>query len=163
MRFKDDVFVSCLKYCKNREDAQDILQDTFLHVFKNIKTYKGSGTFEGWVKRIAINKSITKYKNERHLELIKDNTLNNQSEDDPNIERIPLNQILKYIQELPSQYRFVFNLYELDDYSHKEVAEILNISVSTSKSNLHRAKHLLRERIKKPTRTNPNKIRSNGN
>ncbi|WP_299111165.1 RNA polymerase sigma factor [uncultured Winogradskyella sp.] len=158
-RYKDDLFLLCLKYCKNREEAQDNLQDSFLEIFSNIKKFKGNGSFEGWIKRITINKAIDKYKKQSHLNIIinndilQDHTLINESA----IKNIKLHDILKHIQELPPKYRMVFNLYELDDYSHKDVAKLLNISVSTSKSNLHRAKNLLQAKILKPTNTTTKK------
>ena len=108
-----------------------------------IKKYKGIGTFEGWIKRITINKAIDKYKQLNHLNIeINDDLLEDVdlSEEDLNIN---LDTIIKCIQKLPNQYRLVFNLYELDDYSHKDISKMLNISVNTSKSNLHRAKNLL--------------------
>ena len=145
--YKEQFFVLSLKYCKNRQEAQDNLQDAFLEIFKRIKQYRGKGSFEGWMKRIVINKAIDRYKRE-----IKQSSLENQviSEQPVDIEEevnIPLSQILTCIQNLPSQYRLVFNLYVMDDYSHQEIAEMLNINVGTSKSNLHRAKVILKEQL----------------
>lgn len=145
--YKEPLFVLSLKYCKNREDAQDNLQDSFLEIFKNIKKYNGKGSFEGWMKRIVINKAIDKYKKE-----IINESYDNQFEKDSTVEfqgnlEIPLEQILECIQSLPSQYRLVFNLYVMDEYSHKEIASMLSISEGTSKSNLHRAKSLLKGKI----------------
>ncbi|MEM5564007.1 sigma-70 family RNA polymerase sigma factor [Psychroserpens sp. AS72] len=147
-RYKDDLYILCLKYCKNKEEAQDNLQDSFLDIFDNIKAYKGTGSFEGWMKRITIYKAIDKYKKTQPINIeINDAILEDTSIDSEIIEVIPLDDILKYIQELPTQYRMVFNLYELDQYSHKEIAQMLNISENTSKSNLHRAKHILKQKI----------------
>ena len=146
--YKDDLFILCLKYCKNKEEAQDNLQDSFLEIFKSIKSYKGSGSFEGWMKRIIIYNSINKYKKKTPInieindEIIEDTTINTVD-----IDSVPLDKILECIQELPTRYRMVFNLYELDQYKHQEIAELLNISVNTSKSNLHRAKLILKQRI----------------
>jgi len=146
--YKDDLFILCLKYCKNKEEAQDNLQDSFLEIFKSIKSYKGSGSFEGWMKRITIYKAIDKYKKKTPInieindEIIEDTTINTVD-----IDSVPLDKILECIQELPTRYRMVFNLYELDQYKHQEIAELLNISVNTSKSNLHRAKLILKQRI----------------
>lgn len=162
--YKDDLFTLCLKYCKNKEEAQDNLQDAFIDIFSKIKSYKGSGSFEGWMKRITINKAIDKYKKDSHLnivinnDILKDNTL----VDVQTIDCMPLDQILTYIQELPPRYRMVFNLYELDDYSHKDIAKLLNISVNTSKSNLHRAKSILQTKMQQPTNVSPKNLTSNG-
>lgn len=164
-QYKDDLYVLCLKYCKNKEEAQDHLQDVFLEIFSKIKSYKGAGSFEGWMKRITINKAIDKYKKDSHLnivindDILKDHTLI----DIKTIDTMPLNQILKHIQDLPPRYRMVFNLYELDNYSHKDIAKLLNISVNTSKSNLHRAKSILQTKMQKPTNVSSKNLTSNGN
>ncbi|WP_298900395.1 sigma-70 family RNA polymerase sigma factor [uncultured Psychroserpens sp.] len=162
--YKDDLFVLCLKYCKNREEAQDNLQDAFLEIFSKIKSYKGSGSFEGWMKRITINKAIDKYKKERYLNIVINNDiLRDHSLVETNIiESMPLDQILKYIQDLPPRYRIVFNLYELDDYSHQDIAKLLKISVNTSKSNLHRAKRILQTKIQQSTNVSHKNMTSNG-
>lgn len=145
--YKDDLFTLCLKYCKNREEAQDNLQDAFIEIFDKIKTYKGLGSFEGWMKRIAINKAIDKYKKDTHLNVLINESLISDSEqlvESDTIEIMTLPEILKHIQKLPTRYRMVFNLYELDNYTHKDISKLLGISINTSKSNLHRAKKLLK-------------------
>jgi RNA polymerase sigma-70 factor (ECF subfamily) len=147
-RYKDDLYILCLKYCKSKEEAQDNLQDSFLEIFDNIKSYKGIGSFEGWMKRITIHKAIDKYKKVKPINIeINDSLLEDTTIDNTTVEMIPLDAILNYIQELPTRYRLVFNLYELDQYSHKDIAELLHISINTSKSNLHRAKHILKQKI----------------
>lgn len=165
--YKDDLFVLCLKYCKNREEAQDNLQDAFLEIFGKIKSYKGSGSFEGWMKRITINKAIDKYKKDSHLKIVINNDLLADSTliETATLETIPLNEILNHIQELPPRYRLVFNLYELDGYSHKDISKLLTISVNTSKSNLHRAKGILKNKIQQQQQTNIShkNLTSNGN
>lgn len=144
--YREQFFILSLKYCKNQQEAQDNLQDSFLEIFKRIKQYKGKGSFEGWMKRIVINKAIDRYKKE-----IKKTSFEEKHAEGPvEIEEdlnIPLDQILNCIQNLPTQYRLVFNLYVMDEYSHKEISEMLSISIGTSKSNLHRAKLILKEEI----------------
>ena len=145
--YKEQFFVLSLKYCKNRQEAQDNLQDSFLEIFKRIKQYKGKGSFEGWMKRIVINKAIDRYKKELSKVTLDDKK---QWEGSTEIESdisIPLDDILICIQQLPTRYRLVFNLYVMDEYSHKEIAKMLSISEGTSKSNLHRAKLILKEQI----------------
>ena len=145
--YKEQFFVLSLKYCKNRQEAQDNLQDSFLEIFKRIKQYKGKGSFEGWMKRIVINKAIDRYKKELSKVTLDDQK---QWEGSTEIESdisIPLDDILICIQQLPTRYRLVFNLYVMDEYSHKEIAKMLAISEGTSKSNLHRAKLILKEQI----------------
>lgn len=138
----------CLKYCKNKEEAQDNLQDSFIEIFDKITSYKGMGSFEGWMKRITIHKAIDKYKKIQPINIdINNDILEDTNIDNEVLEVIPLHDILNHIQELPPRYRLVFNLYELDQYTHKDIAELLNISINTSKSNLHRAKHILKQKI----------------
>lgn len=147
MLYKDVLFVLCLKYCRNEAEAEDNLHNAFIEIFTNIKSYKGKGSFEGWMKRITINKAIDAYKKAIQLVPVKDdipwNTDVTESEMD-----VPVDYILQLVQQLPDQYRMVFSLYELDDYSHREIAEMLSITESTSKSNLSRAKAILKDKIK---------------
>ena len=160
--YKDTLYLLCLKYCKTVVEAEDNLHDSFIDIFNNIKKYNNKGSFEGWMKRITINKAIDKYKKESLVNIV----INDDIIKDSTVEIEPitmsLNELLGSIQDLPTRYRLVFNLYELDDYSHKEIAETLSISVGTSKSNLHRAKLALRDIInKKSALVNINK-KSNG-
>lgn len=146
--YKDSLFFVSLKYCRNETDAEDNLHDAFISIFQNIKSYKSQGSFEGWMKRITIFKAIDKYRANTNLHLeIKDDILADPLTNEEE-EKLSLDQLLKLIQELPDRYRLVFNLHQLDGYSHKEVASLLNISEGTSKSNYHRAKMLLRQNIK---------------
>lgn len=145
--YKKTLFVLCLKYCPNDAEAEDNLHDAFIEIFTNIKNYKGNGSFEGWIKRITINKAIDRYKQSYFLVPIKDDFQQDTTIDDYEMD-FSLDYLLTLIQELPHQYRLVFSLYELDDYSHQEIATMLSISESTSKSNLHRAKLILKEKIK---------------
>ncbi|MBA9072790.1 RNA polymerase sigma-70 factor (ECF subfamily) [Flavobacterium gossypii] len=159
-RYKDILFVLSLKYCSNEAEAEDNLHNAFIEIFTNIKKYNGSGSFEGWIKRITINKAIDSYKKSYQMVPIKDDfqdTLIEEKEID-----FSLDTILSLIQELPTQYRLVFSLYELDDYSHKEIAQMLEISENTSKSNLHRAKTILKEKIKQKNSFHNNYNISNG-
>jgi len=145
--YKKTLFVLCLKYCSNEMEAEDNLHDAFIEIFTNIKNYKGKGSFEGWMKRITINKAISRYKQTYFLAPIKDEYIEDTTVNDSEID-LSLNDMLSLIQELPHQYRLVFSLYELDDYSHREIASLLSITESTSKSNLHRAKLILKQNIK---------------
>lgn len=145
--YKKTLFVLSLKYCANEAEAEDNLHDTFIEIFTNINRYRGKGTFEGWMKRIAINKAINRYKQTFIWIPIEDNHNQDTTVDENDID-FNLDTILRFIQELPHQYRLVFSLYELDNYSHNEIANMLSISASTSKSNLHRAKLILKDKIK---------------
>jgi RNA polymerase sigma factor (sigma-70 family) len=150
--FEKKFFGLSLKYSSNYADAQDNLQDGFLIIFRKINQYSGKGSFEGWAKKILINNALQKYKGMRYMEVISDNLLDVDIEIQD--EEISLDYLMQIIQELPDQYRIVFSLYVLDDYSHKEISEMLSISTGTTKSNLHRARILLKEKIEKKTVSN---------
>lgn len=146
--YASKLFTLCLKYSKNHAEAQDNLQDSFLTIFKKIKQYKGKGSFEGWMKRIVINTALQRYRKEGVLDVIKDNDIKDEVvEVEVETEEISLDFLLDIIQQLPDKYRLVFNLYVLDGFSHKEIAQMLNISEGTSKSNLSRARLILKGKI----------------
>lgn len=148
LKYKDMVYTLSLKYCKNSVEAEDNVHDVFIIIFETIHKFKKTGSFEGWIKRIAIYKAIDKYKRKKPFEY-QDyiSPITTEVHIASSSMNIPLDMILKAIQELPDRYRLVFNLYQMDKYSHKEIAALLSISEGTSKSNLHRSKLLLKEKI----------------
>lgn len=145
--YKKPLFALCLKYAPNEAEAEDNLHNTFIEIFTNIKKFKGEGSFEGWMKRIAINKAIDSYKKSYQLSPISTKDYPDTEIEENELDGFSLDYILALVQGLPNQYRVVFCLYELDGYSHQEIAKILGISIGTSKSNLHRAKINLKEQI----------------
>jgi RNA polymerase sigma-70 factor (ECF subfamily) len=140
------LFSVCLKYSRNYTEAQDNLQDGFLIIFDKIDQFSFKGSFDGWLKRVMVNHVLQQYRQETFLSLVKED-VPDDNEIEIDDEDISLEYLLKIIQELPNQYRLVFNLYVLDGYSHQEIAEMLTINLGTSKSNLARAKMILREKI----------------
>jgi len=144
--FSSKLFSICLKYSRNYAEAEDNLQDAFLTIFDKIEQYKNKGSFEGWLKRIAINTVLQRYRNEKVFDIINENVAD-KVELEVDEDHVSLEYLLKIIQELPDRYRLVFNLYVLDGYSHKEIADMLNINIGTSKSNLARARQTLKETI----------------
>jgi RNA polymerase sigma-70 factor (ECF subfamily) len=136
-----------LKYSRDFPEAEDNLQDTFLTIFSRIEQFEGKGSFEGWIKRIAVNTVLQKYRKQKVFNLSNEE----QIEEDPDVEiedhGVPLEFLLKIIQELPDRYRLVFTLYVMDDYPHKEISGMLGISEGTSKSNLSRARKILKDKI----------------
>jgi len=140
------LFTLCLKYSKNYAESEDNLQDAFVTIFSKIKQYSGEGSFEGWMKRIVINTALQRYRKASVLDVIKDDVLEEEVVE-VEVDQVPLEFLLLIIQQLPDKYRLVFNLYVLDGFSHKEIAGMLNISVGTSKSNLSRARGILKEKI----------------
>ncbi len=144
--FSSKLFSSCLKYSRNYTEAEDNLQDAFLTIFAKINQYNFKGSFEGWLKRITVNTVLQRYRNEKVFDIINEN-MPEDVEVELDDEDISIDFLLQIIQELPDRYRLVFNLYVLDGYSHKEIAEMLNISIGTSKSNLARARQTLKQTI----------------
>lgn len=148
--FAGKLFALCLKYSKNYQEAQDNLQDGFITIFNKIDQYKFKGSFEGWLKRIIINTALQKYREKNVLNLISEE-IPEEIEVEIDELDISLDFLLKIIQELPNRYRLVFNLYVLDGYSHKEIAELLEISEGTSKSNLSRGRYILKKKVEENT------------
>ena len=144
------MFNVCFRIVNDREDAEDVLQDAFITAFKNLKSYKGDASFGAWLKRIMINMSINFVK-KKHLDTLSlDEQYENIREEESTHEQVySVEAIHKAIQQLPDGYRMVFSLYLLEGYDHGEIAEILNITESTSKSQYNRSKVKLRELIKK--------------
>lgn len=142
------LFGLCLKYSDNYQQAEDNLQDGFVTIFEKISQYKDEGSFEGWMKRILINTALQKHRQQKVYGISnEENIWEEEVETDP--EELSVDFLLDCVQSLPQRYRQVFNLYAMDGYSHKEIAELLEISVGTSKSNLARARMALKEKIEK--------------
>ncbi|GHA39245.1 DNA-directed RNA polymerase sigma-70 factor [Salinimicrobium marinum] len=140
------LFPVCLKYSSSYQQAEDNLQDAFMMIFDKISQYQNKGSFEGWMKRITINTALQKYRKQSVFEIVRDDQLK-EPEIEIDDETVSVDFLLKIIQELPERYRQVFNLYALDGFSHKEISELLKISTGTSKSNLARARIILKEKI----------------
>lgn len=140
------IFAVCLKYSKSYEEAQDNLQDGFLLIFEKISQFNYKGSFEGWAKRVIINYILQQYRKQNLFEIVSEN-YPEEVEVEIEEDSISIDFLTRIIQELPDRYRLVFNLYVLDGYSHKDIAEMLEINIGTSKSNLARAKSILREKI----------------
>lgn len=144
--FAEVLFSISLKYSRNHAEAEDNLQDAFIQIFEKIHQFQHKGSFEGWLKRITINVCLQRYRHQKVFELVNEEALRAEEvyvED----QEYSLSFLLNCIQSLPNRYRLVFNLYVLDGFSHKEIADKLNISEGTSKSNLSRAKEILRRKI----------------
>ncbi|MBN8641006.1 MAG: sigma-70 family RNA polymerase sigma factor [Flavobacteriales bacterium] len=146
------LFSVSLKYSRNYTEAQDNLQDGFLLIFKNIHQYSFKGSLDGWLKRVLTNHILQQYRKEPFLNIVDEN-LPEEVEIEIENDTVSSEYLMKIIQELPDRYRLVFNLYVLDGYSHQEIASLLNINIGTSKSNLSRAKMILKEKIELHTGT----------
>lgn len=144
--FSSKLFSVCLKYSRNYAEAEDNLQDAFITIFKKIEQYKNKGSFEGWMKRVTINTVLQQYRNQKVFDIVNENIIDDV-ELDVDEDALSIDYLLQIIQELPDRYRLVFNLYVLDGYSHKDIADMLDINIGTSKSNLARARYILRQTI----------------
>lgn len=150
------LFAICLRYSPNYVEAEDNLQDAFLTIFKKVEQYNGKGSFEGWMKRVTVNTVLQKYRKQRTFEIVDEGQIEEEAEVEIESEEIPLDFLLKIVQELPDRYRLVFSMYVMDGYQHKEIAEMLGISDGTSKSNLARARAILKNKIEEYNATNYN-------
>jgi RNA polymerase sigma-70 factor (ECF subfamily) len=145
----------CMRYCKNRTEAEDCLQESFIKVFSKIHLFGFKGSFEGWVRRIVVNTVIVYLRKRQPEFLVDEFPLIQEEEQEVYVPIVTHDVLLQMIQELPPKYRLVFNMYAIEGYSHKEIAEEMNISVGTSKSNLSRARQWLKQKIEE--RVNGNK------
>ncbi len=138
----------CMRYAKDRFEAEDILQVAFIKIFEKVKEFKGEGSFEGWVRRIMVNTSIEFYrKNARMYPMVDLEHVPEKAVDENQMSRMNMNDLMKAIQSLSPGYRMIFNMYAIEGYSHKEIAAELNISEGTSKSQLARARGILQDYI----------------
>ena len=139
----------CLWYARNREEAEEVLQDGFVRVFTYIHTYKGQGSFEGWIRKIVVNAALLKYRNKSKLRAIVEYNAEEHDikESDTVLEMLDAKELIKLVQTLSPGYRMVFNLYVLEGLKHREIAELLGISEGTSKSNLADARLILQKAL----------------
>ena len=129
------------RFSKDRADAEDTLQDGFIKIFTSIGQYTGKGSFEGWMKRIMINTAMEKFRKNSPLQIV---------EELPEIEEVsmPEEVLADFVNQLPERYKMVFNLYVIEEMSHKDIAALLGINEGTSKSNLARAREILKRKVK---------------
>ena len=146
--FSPKMFAICLQYSSSREDAEDNLQDGFIKVLESIGQYSGKGSFEGWMKRIFVNTALEKYRKNRPEQTVDElPDVADEEEDEGGID-IPSEVLFDFVRQLPEKYRLVFNMYVMEGLQHKDIAARLGITEGTSKSNLARAKEILRKKIK---------------
>jgi len=139
----------CLRYVNDRETARDLLQDGFVKVFTSLGSYSGAGSFEGWMRKIFVNCALEYL---RKSDVLRESTdLDHTAEltqpDCSVIAKLSADELMALVQQLPSGFRTIFNLFAIEGYSHKEIGELLNITESTSRSQLTRAKQLLQRKI----------------
>lgn len=149
--FSPKMMIVCLQYSKNLEEAEEILQDGFIRVFKFIGQFKNEGSFEGWIRRIMVNCALQKLRSQINLRPVisLDTAVHDETYEENIIENISGKEMMQMVQALSPAYRMVFNLYYFEGYKHKEIAEMLGVEEGTSKSNLAQAKRILQSAVKK--------------
>jgi RNA polymerase sigma factor (sigma-70 family) len=136
----------CMWYANNREEAEEILQDGFMRVFKYLNKYSGEGSFEGWMRKVMVSAALSKYRNKSsQMWVITEycSDAHDIAEESSFISRFDEKELVKLVQTLSPAYRLVFNLYVFEGLKHREIAALLNISEGTSKSNLSNARKIL--------------------
>lgn len=158
-RYSPKMLSVCYRYAKNREDAEDMLQEGFIKVFTQIDKYESRGSLEGWILRIVVHTCINHLKKNKkfadNVDLSHAETVMTREDNIPSI--IQAKQVIECIRSLPTGYRTVLNLYAIEGYSHKEIGVLLEIEESTSRSQYTRAKNLLEEILIKKNILQPNK------
>lgn len=147
-RYSPKMYAVCLRYSNNADDAQDLLQDGFIKVFKNLEKFRGEGSFEGWMRRIFVNTSIEQFRRKSKLTTVAESKENNiEDASFGALESMAEKDIIRIVQQLSPGYRQVFNMYVIEGYTHKEIGDLLGINEGTSKSQLARAKVILQKMI----------------
>jgi len=140
----------CMRYATDRMEAEDMLQNGFIRVFQMINDFRGDGAFEGWVRRVMVHSSIEYYrKHHKMMQVVDLDEVNEPSVNPLASANLDAKDLMALIQQLAPGYRIVFNLYAIEGYSHKEIGEIVGITEGASKSQLSRARSILKERILK--------------
>lgn len=145
-RFSPLMYSVCLRYVQDRSEAEDVMLKGFMKVFEKLKHFRQDGSLEGWIRRIMINESLMYIRKHKNMYLEVDIDEANAAFDLP-ADHLHAEDLMQMVQELPVGYRTIFNLYAIEGYAHQEIADLLDISEGTSKSQLSRARLLLRQMI----------------
>ena len=138
----------CMRYAKDKDEAQDILQEGFIKMFKNMSNYRGEGSLEGWIRRIMVHSAISRYRKAKNVVLVEDFAEQgipvSTSYNDNGLET---RDLMNMVQQLPATYRSVFNMYAIEGFSHQEISSKLGMSELLSRTTLHRARTILKEKL----------------
>lgn len=152
--FSKRMFMVCLRYTKSQQEAEDVLQDSFIKVFKNLKGYRGESRFDYWIKRIVVNTALNSQRKKLYMYPMVDiDDVKNEFDQSKSLSNFQMEDLLNMIRELPTGCQTVFNLFAIEGYSHKEIADMLKVSEGTSKSQFSRARKLLQEKIAEEDKT----------
>lgn len=148
-KFAPKMMFVCLRYCKDKDNAEDVLQDSFIKIFSHLKDFNIDSVFEAWIRKIVVNTALDFLRKNKsdlfNLEL--NDSFHVFSKEETVIEKINADVLLKMIHSMPKGYQLIFNLFAIEGYSHKEIAEKLSISEETSKSQFFRARAYLKKKI----------------
>ncbi|TCZ74520.1 RNA polymerase sigma factor [Flaviaesturariibacter aridisoli] len=148
-RFAPKMFGVCLRYAGATEEAEDILQEGFVKVFNKISSFRGEGSFEGWIRRIIVNTAIEHFRRKTYLQPVTEREEETMESDYLSVlDSLAEKDIIGLVQQLSPGYRSVFNMYVVEGYTHKQIGELLGISEGTSKSQLSRAKAILQDLVR---------------
>jgi RNA polymerase sigma factor (sigma-70 family) len=144
----------CMRYANDKDEAQDILQEGFIKMFNNVQKYRGDGNLEGWIRRIMVHTAISRYRKLKPMVLVEDMAENDLDvSTSNNANNLEAKDLMKLVQQLPSSYRSVFNLYAIEGYSHQEIGNKLGITELLSRTTLYRARNILKEKLMQLTGT----------
>ncbi len=149
-RFSPMLYGVCLRYSRDNTEAEDFLHDGYMIIFEKIGQFANRGSFEGWMRRIVVNVALERYRSRNKLYPVEDITkYDNTSVKEDLFAELGASELLEMIKELPPRYKMVFNLYAIEGFTHKEIAEQMSITEGTSKSNLNRARQILQNKLEK--------------
>lgn len=158
-KYNKKMFAICLRYIKTQDEAEDTMINAFMKAFTNIKQFESKGSFEGWLRRIMVNESLTYLRRNKNMYLEVEIEKADYEPDYSSLaNHLETEDLMKLIGNLPVGYRTVFNLYAIEGYSHKEIAEQLGVNINTSKSQLSRARALLQSQLTESERLLNQKI-----
>jgi RNA polymerase sigma factor (sigma-70 family) len=147
-RYSGKLYALCCRYIKEKAEAEDVFITSFTKILDRIDQFKGEGSFEGWMKRILVNESLSYLRRNKNMYLEMDIEAADREPDYHKLEsQLQVEDLMKLVEALPSGYRIIFNMYAIDGYSHKEIADQLGISENTSKSQLSRARVVLQKNL----------------
>lgn len=160
-KFSPKMLGVCRQYLKNNDLAEEVMLSGFLKVFNHLKDFKNEGSFEGWIRRIMVNESICQLRKEKKLQYVSEAEIENTSEHSTIIDTsLEAEEIQKLIDSLPDGYKTVFVLYVVEGYKHSEISELLQISESTSKTQLFKARKMLQNKLNKQNEINYGTLKS---
>lgn len=154
--FAPQLFAVCVRYCKDRTEAEDLLHEGFIKIFEKIEQYRGEGVIGAWLRRIMVNTVIDELRNRQKITYIDDtervfgnyaDDIEVEQDDEKDFYDVDINQVFELVKQMPEKYKMVFNLYVVEKYSHEKIASKLGISTGTSKSNLSRARKWLKGKL----------------